>query len=233
MVDGLSDSASGWVRAQSRGRCPTIDRSDSQCLARLLAQSHVSGVLSYSLRRTTVVPTVTQEREVRDTPSLETSSPTPGPGPVPGSALRLWRWVALAAVAVGVAACASEKGEWDDFAVAPAESRQPTLAFGEQNSARLERVTTIGDDSGSEDQHFGSIGGAAFGADGSIYVTDRFERRVAQYDSAGKLIRYFGRKGTGPGEFLSPAQIAVSEAEVAVVDREAGRVAVFDTAGCS
>lgn len=38
-------------------------------------------------------------------------------------------------------------------------------------------------------------------ADGSFYVTDQFAGRVLQIDRMGRIIRAFGRKGSGPGEF--------------------------------
>ncbi len=38
-------------------------------------------------------------------------------------------------------------------------------------------------------------------ADGSFYVTDAFAGRVLHIDRAGRIVRTFGRKGSGPGEF--------------------------------
>jgi hypothetical protein len=38
-------------------------------------------------------------------------------------------------------------------------------------------------------------------ADGSFYVTDQFAGRVVQIARDGRMIRTFGRKGSGPGEF--------------------------------
>lgn len=38
-------------------------------------------------------------------------------------------------------------------------------------------------------------------ADGSFYVTDQFAGRVLQIDRTGRIVRTFGRKGSGPGEF--------------------------------
>jgi hypothetical protein len=38
-------------------------------------------------------------------------------------------------------------------------------------------------------------------ADGSFYVTDQFAGRLLQIDRTGRIVRTFGRKGSGPGEF--------------------------------
>lgn len=38
-------------------------------------------------------------------------------------------------------------------------------------------------------------------ADGTFYVTDQFAGRLLQIDRTGRIVRTFGRKGTGPGEF--------------------------------
>jgi hypothetical protein len=38
-------------------------------------------------------------------------------------------------------------------------------------------------------------------ADGSFYVTDQFAGRLLQIERTGRIVRTFGRKGSGPGEF--------------------------------
>lgn len=149
----------------------------------------------------------------------------------PGGAWNTWRCTVTAVLAFGAVACESQNTEWDNFAVGPREAQQRALAFPDRNNAYIERVAMIGSATGSGDQQLGSVGGAAFGADTSVYIADRFERRIAHYDIDGSLIRHFGQKGAGPGEFLSPAQIAVHESEVAVLDQSLGRIVVFDTAG--
>lgn len=56
---------------------------------------------------------------------------------------------------------------------------------------------------------FGHIADVAGFADGRIAVLDRTELRVVQYDAAAKMIRQFGRKGAGPGEFADPIGLAL------------------------
>src|SRR5262245_45733321 len=48
---------------------------------------------------------------------------------------------------------------------------------------------------------FDYIYAVATGADGSVYVADRLNRRVPRFDSGGKFLTRWGREGTGAGEF--------------------------------
>jgi len=140
------------------------------------------------------------------------------------------RWHVIVTLLAAVA-CESPADQWDAFALAQAAPGHEVLAFEPTSAFRLDRIMTIGGAIAPDEQLFGSVGGASFAADGSILVTDRQERRVAQYDASGKLIRYFGQQGSGPGEFLSPGRISAYESEIAVFDEALGRVTVFDSSG--
>lgn len=61
-------------------------------------------------------------------------------------------------------------------------------------------------------------GGITVDRDGNIYVADSGNQRVVKFSSEGKFIKRFGTKGQGPGEFLSPWQIAIYNDEVYVYD---------------
>ena len=61
-------------------------------------------------------------------------------------------------------------------------------------------------------------GGITVDRDGNIYVADSGNQRVVKFSSEGKFIKSFGTKGQGPGEFLSPWQIAIYNDEVYVYD---------------
>lgn len=80
--------------------------------------------------------------------------------------------------------------------------------------------------------------GVAVSPDGErVYLIDRSDNesdghRVVVYDAAGKLVRRFGQRGDGPGEFNIPVQAAVGrDGTVYVLDAGNFRVQAFDRDG--
>ncbi len=75
----------------------------------------------------------------------------------------------------------------------------------------------------------------AVGARGTLYVTSISEEgsyRVIAIDESGKQIGSFGKTGSGPGELNFPQGIAVDDSgEIYVVERNNGRISVFDGGG--
>jgi sugar lactone lactonase YvrE len=72
-----------------------------------------------------------------------------------------------------------------------------------------------------------------WGPDGSIYVADGYgNSRIAKFSTDGNLVKHWGERGTGPGEFNTPHSI-VSDANgnLYVADRANGRIQVFDGDG--
>ncbi len=72
-----------------------------------------------------------------------------------------------------------------------------------------------------------------WGADGSIFVSDGYgNSRVAKFNRDGVLVKHWGERGTGAGEFNTPHSI-VSDAKgtLYVADRQNGRIQVFDADG--
>ena len=72
-----------------------------------------------------------------------------------------------------------------------------------------------------------------WGADGSIYVSDGYgNSRIAKFSKDGNLVKHWGERGTGPGEFNTPHSI-VSDANgnLYVADRANSRIQVFDGDG--
>ena len=60
----------------------------------------------------------------------------------------------------------------------------------------------------------------ALGSAGHVYVTEGNEARVLELAPDGTIARAFGRKGQGPGEFMSPSTLAVlGDSMLAVYDR--------------
>src|SRR5262245_862688 len=73
----------------------------------------------------------------------------------------------------------------------------------------------------------------AFAKDGHVFVSDGYcNARVIEYDAAGKKIKQWGKKGTGPGEFNTVHSIAMGpDNNLYVADRENGRLQKFDQDG--
>lgn len=71
------------------------------------------------------------------------------------------------------------------------------------------------------------------GPDGSTYVTDGYgNSRVAKFTREGTLIKYWGDRGTKPGQFNTPHSIVMdANSTLYVADRQNDRIQVFDTDG--
>jgi DNA-binding beta-propeller fold protein YncE len=70
-------------------------------------------------------------------------------------------------------------------------------------------------------------------SNGNIYVSDGYgSARIVKFTKDGKFLLEFGKRGTGPGEFGMPHNVAVDAQErVYISDRDNGRVEVFDSNG--
>jgi DNA-binding beta-propeller fold protein YncE len=81
--------------------------------------------------------------------------------------------------------------------------------------------------------HFYQPTDTAIGPDGSLYVTDGYgNSRVVKFSSTGTLMKYWGDRGTGNGQFNTPHSIVIdNNANLYVADRQNNRVQVFDTDG--
>jgi DNA-binding beta-propeller fold protein YncE len=71
------------------------------------------------------------------------------------------------------------------------------------------------------------------GPDGSTYITDGYgNSRVVKFTREGNLIKYWGDRGTKPGQFNTPHNIVMDKnSTLYVADRQNSRVQVFDTEG--
>lgn len=69
------------------------------------------------------------------------------------------------------------------------------------------------------------------GDEGDLWIADALEQRVLRYAKDGHLIRAFGRKGSGPGEFVAPMRaLPLSPDSVLVVDPGRGAL-ILDSHG--
>ena len=80
---------------------------------------------------------------------------------------------------------------------------------------------------------FCGITDIAFAKNGHVFISDGYcNGRVLEYDAAGKKLKEFGKKGTGPGEFNTVHSIAMGpDDNLYVADRENGRLQKFDQTG--
>ncbi|HWW83803.1 MAG TPA: peptidyl-alpha-hydroxyglycine alpha-amidating lyase family protein [Vicinamibacterales bacterium] len=82
--------------------------------------------------------------------------------------------------------------------------------------------------------HFNQPTDIAIRPDGTFYVSDGYvNSRVAYFDSKGKELYEWGKKGAGPGEFSNPHGLTFipGSTDVLVADRENSRLQLFDKDG--
>ena len=91
----------------------------------------------------------------------------------------------------------------------------------------------VAGDNTSEDA-FNGVSDVAMASNGTVFVSDGEgpNSRVVKFSKDGKLIKFWGTKGSGPGEFNVPHSIAIdSKDRVYVADRTNKRIQVFDQDG--
>ncbi|MGH7711230.1 MAG: 6-bladed beta-propeller, partial [Gemmatimonadaceae bacterium] len=97
---------------------------------------------------------------------------------------------------------------------------------------RLVLEQQIGQAEGSDTATFGRIGYIAVTGDNRLFVFDEQGPSLKLFDSTGKLVRYVGRKGAGPGEFEQVTGMSVlPNGGLALWDASHARVNVYDAAG--
>jgi len=138
--------------------------------------------------------------------------------------------IGLCLLALTPGACGGDE-DWPRYSVAPSLSQEQHGRFPDSSGVRLKNLYSIGSLDGAETNTFAFISDASLGPDGTVFVADIQAKRVAVYDSSGQFKRWFGRAGSGPGEFISPRRIAVFDTVVAIFDSNLLRVSVFDTSG--
>jgi hypothetical protein len=98
--------------------------------------------------------------------------------------------------------------------------------------AALVEEASIGVVDGAEEYMLGEVAEIAVGPRGSIYVFDRNVPALREYDAGGRYVRTIGRKGQGPGEYLSVAGLAVlADGRVLLWDIGNWRINVYSPAG--
>jgi len=130
--------------------------------------------------------------------------------------IKVWVWIGLAAYGGGFAAETVENG------------MKPTdpIPF------KVTQDFIIGADPESDDELFAYGAMAAASADGTIYVMDPGNHRIAVFDVDGQFKFKFGAQGQGPGEFQEITAITVTpDRHVVVFDTGSKRLSYFDAEG--
>jgi streptogramin lyase len=85
----------------------------------------------------------------------------------------------------------------------------------------------------AEDGRFRQVTDVAFGPEGDIFISDGYiNSRIAKADKDGNWIKSWGNRGSNPGEFNTPHNIAAdAKGNVYVADRGNRRIQVFDSEG--
>jgi DNA-binding beta-propeller fold protein YncE len=72
----------------------------------------------------------------------------------------------------------------------------------------------------------------AFGPDGRLFISDGYgNARILEYTAAGRRVRSWGSKGTGPGQFQIPHGLATDGKTLYVADRTNARIQLFNLDG--
>ena len=95
----------------------------------------------------------------------------------------------------------------------------------------LEEDLSIGS-ADDENTMFYRIGDMAVDSQGNMFVVDSGNQRIQKYDEDGNYLLTIGRKGQGPGEFMSPYDIFLDAHENIYVS-EGMKMHVFDPKGNS
>ena len=116
--------------------------------------------------------------------------------------------------------------------LALAAMAEPALA-GQQRTdgvriknVTLEEVLSIGT---LDDDALIQWSGVATDVQGSIYVLDMLDYSLKKFDAAGRLVRKTGRKGQGPGEFITPVLLARAGDRLYSIEHSRPGIQVFDT----
>ena len=79
-----------------------------------------------------------------------------------------------------------------------------------------------------ENYIFSMIGDANIDKNGNYYIVDTQENRIQKYDSLGNYKLTIGRKGKGPGEFMTPGFLSIDKkGDIVVIERRNIRLQII------
>lgn len=118
-------------------------------------------------------------------------------------------------------------------------NRHDEIFVADLNNSRVQKFSTEGEYLGGFDlppdtppKKSCIVGGLAVDGDSQLYVAFMNQHRVAVYDPSGKVVREWGKRGDGDGEFFTPGGIVLAKnGTVYVADQNHHRVQMFTTDG--
>ncbi len=112
----------------------------------------------------------------------------------------------------------------------PQSDETLTIESAETPHYAITAVDTIGVELGDSNYVFGQTDAALFGPDNEILVLDGSKKQISVFSTNGEFLRYIGRQGSGPGEFLRPmAMTLLGNGQIAVSDPWGGKITLFDS----
>lgn len=144
------------------------------------------------------------------------------------------RIVVVGLLAVLLVACA-ESLEFPDWSSPPPEGVRVVEYRYTPDEERTESIglaedLVLGFDDQDPEQRFYGVRDVDVDDNGNLWVLDAGNHRVQMFDRDGGFVRSIGRQGQGPGEFESPAYLAVVGDRL-VVRAARSRLSVFDLEG--
>lgn len=97
----------------------------------------------------------------------------------------------------------------------------------------LKNAPGFGEETDWKMQFYNSFTNITVAADGSIFAASNRQHTIFKFDSKGSLIKSFGQKGQGPGDFNGPNDLSILDEKYLVVGEYASghRISLFDLDG--
>ena len=111
---------------------------------------------------------------------------------------------------------------------------QNNFLLNEYKKGRLktELIFSIGGDTNDPDEMLIWPNSIGLDQKGNLFILDSKESIIKKYNKYGKFIRKFGRKGRGPGEFLSSNKLGIApNGDIYIYDSMSFHFCVFNNYG--
>ncbi len=108
---------------------------------------------------------------------------------------------------------------------------QSLAGLFESGSVNFTRDLVISEKEFPEEVYFQNPRGIVVHTDGRIYISDSSANNIKMISPEGKLIKVIGQEGQGPGDFNSPAFIAISRDRLIVWESMNRRFSILDMDG--